>query len=479
MLRSHSDTRTLSQKEENRTHKRKSTAATMNDKLQQLQQRMMNEFTEIMECDNLNNSSTSVEDEEYSSSGGSFNHNDNRSTPNHHPVYALSCGMVLPKRHRRRRSRSDAHIKTLLRSCEYGCNAVSNGPSSSKSSSDSLTNGASRKRRHSQIRPSTPFPSLLTPNEPFQKYVHRVYASKYDANDPRDADPSKDDRSRTALPPSRVVESTKTHLPRSGGSGGGTGITAVPLLPLATFATSTAATTREQFDSPDYSCDIVLSRQILSMTDALEFSSKPHCLIEATAPHRVLHSNAALFALLLHRTNNNNHTSNSTTATSATATPVPSKVAASTMPQSSLRSPSDPSTPAPSAAPSSLSSSWEYVQSQINLLFGLCFASSSSSSSSTTTSTSTSTIAKKGIVTLYPVYSTQQDLEPFRTGSSQHGRSDSVPPRYYLIEVSNVEDDAVHPPSELSSSSLSSSMPISNEKRNASMDGGVPKLVIA
>ena len=476
MLRSHSDTRTLSQKEENRTHKRKSTAATMNDKLQQLQQRMMNEFTEIMECDNLNNSSTSVEDEEYSSSGGSFNHNDNRSTPNHHPVYALSCGMVLPKRHRRRRSRSDAHIKTLLRSCEYGCNAVSNGPSSSKSSSDSLTNGTNRKRRHSQIRPSTPFPSLLTPNEPFQKYVHRVYASKYDANDPRDADPSKDDRSRTALPPSRVVESTKTHLPRSGGSGGGTGITAVPLLPLATFATSTAATTREQFDSPDYSCDIVLSSQILSMTDALEFSSKPHCLIEATAPHRVLHSNAALFALLLHRTNNNNHTSNSTTATSVTATPVPSKVAASTMPQSSFRSPSDPSTPAPSAAPSSLSSSWEYVQSQINLLFGLCFASSSSSSSTTT---STSTVAKKGIVTLYPVYSTQQDLEPFRTGSSQHGRSDSVPPRYYLIEVSNVEDDAVHPPPEHSSSSLSSSMPISNEKRNASMDGGVPKLVIA
>ena len=460
------------------SHKKRKTEHTnsdnsMNDKLQQLQQRMMNEFTEIMECDNLNNSTTSVEDEEYSSSGGSFNHNDNRSTPNHHPVYALSCGMVLPKRHRRRRSRSDAHIKTLLRSCEYGCNAVSNGPSSSKSSSDSLTNGTNRKRRHSQIRPSTPFPSLLTPNEPFQKYVHRVYASKYDANDPRDADPSKDDRSRTALPPSRVVESTKTHLPRSGGGGGGTGITAMPLLPSATFATSTAATTREQFDSPDYSCDIVLSRQILSMTDALEFSSKPHCLIEATAPHRVLHSNAALFALLLHRTNNNNHTSNSTTATSATATPVPSKVAASTMPQSSFRSPSDPSTPAPSAAPSSLSSSWEYVQSQINLLFGLCFASSSS------TTTTTSTVAKKGIVTLYPVYSTQQDLEPFRSGSSQHGRSDSVPPRYYLIEVSNVEDDAVHPPPELSSSSLSSSMPISNEKRNASMDGGVPKLVIA
>ena len=415
----------------------------------------MNEFTEVMDP-TIPHYSSSVEDEECSSSGGSFSHN------NPHPrndngkrckpareVYALSCGMLLPKRHRRRRSLSDDQFNTLLASY-CGSNAVSHEPSSAKSSSDTInsnkmgTNDGDRlyRRRHANRRPPTTFPSLLAPNEPFQKYVNKIYSRQYDTNGKNiNADPQlihqmsqslSAHKSQQALTQS-ILHNHTTDSNRS-----------VPS-PLSSTATFVA---HQQLDS-SYGCDIVLSNQILSITDALEFSSKPHCLIEATSPHRVLHSNAALFASLLH--SNRESSVPRTVSTTAADTSISNTI--------------------PSTAPSSFSSSWDPVQSQINLLFGLCFASNTAS-----TSTSEST-PRKGIVTLYPVYSTKSEFEQLITGNnrSSNGSSESIPPRYYLIEVSNVENATVN----LSSTSLSASIQIvGNEKHKSSLDD-LPKLVIA
>ena len=429
-------------------------------------QNRMNEFPKVMDP-TIPHHSTSVEEEECSSSSsGSFsnnhhprNNNGKRCPPNH-AGYALSCGMVLPKRHRRRRSLSDDQFKILLMSYN-GSNAVSHEPSSSKSSSDSLNHqheGEPRnrlyRRRQSHRRPPTPFPSLLISNEPFQQYVKKIYSSQYDTNGPsrninQYTDPlihRMSQQKNIPPPPAQVhLHSNPTNhssIPTSA--------------PSATFVA-------HQHLDASYSSDIVLSNQILSMTDALEFSSKPHCLIEATAPHRVLHSNAALFASLLHK---NHHVP-------SMAPTVPSSVggiaSSEVLPSGSEPIPA----PIPATAPSSLSSSWDSVQSQINLLFGLCFASKSSTSSSQST---TSSQQRKGIVTLYPVYSTTCDFEQLMTGNNRNGSSDcsceSIPPRYYLIEVSNVENEIVQP-------SVSSTQLSKNEKHESLSMDGVPKLVIA
>ena len=397
--------------------------------------------------------STSVEDEECSSSSGSFNNidhhqrnnNGKRSKPIHHE-YALSCGMTLPKRHRRRRSLSDDQFKNLLASYS-GCNPVSHEPSS-KSSSETMNQIKEQhgnRRRRSHRRSPTPFPSLLNSNEPFQQYVRKISSSQYESNGKSKTDQRINLISKQNIAPSilQVLPQLRsTILPSSASPA------IVPSVQSATFVA------HQDFDT-SYNCDIVLSNQILSMADALEFSSKPHCLIEATSPHRVLHSNAALFTSLLH----NNHQSITSRSNTEPAT---AKVTLSD---------SIPPT-IPSTAPSSLSSSWETVQSQINLLFGLCFASTPPSSSQANATCN----EKKGIVTLYPVYSTKSDFEQLMSGTnSANGTGESFPPRYYLIEVVNVENTTVvNQPS----AALSSIPMPYDEKRTSSVDG-MPKLVIA
>jgi hypothetical protein len=110
--------------------------------------------------------------------------------------------------------------------------------------------------------------------------------------------------------------------------------------------------------------------------------------------------------------------------------------------------------------------------------------------SSTLTSESSSTSsAMKGIIILYPVYSTKSDYEQIMsekshssnctTDSSSTGMSgtgsESIPPRYYLIEVSNLEHNTMNS----STTSISSSIQTTDTKKHRSSMDGLPKLVIA
>jgi hypothetical protein len=108
--------------------------------------------------------------------------------------------------------------------------------------------------------------------------------------------------------------------------------------------------------------------------------------------------------------------------------------------------------------------------------------------SSTLTSESSSTSsAMKGIIILYPVYSTKSDFEQIMSekslssnrttdSSSMSGTgSESIPPRYYLIEVSNLEHNTMNS----STTSISSSIQTTDTKKHISSMDGLPKLVIA
>jgi hypothetical protein len=59
--------------------------------------------------------------------------------------------------------------------------------------------------------------------------------------------------------------------------------------------------------------------------------------------------------------------------------------------------------------------------------------------------------------------------------NSSNGIGETFPPRYYLIEVTTVENDIGNQPS----ASLSSMQMSINEKHSSSSMDGLPKLVIA
>jgi hypothetical protein len=325
-------------------------------------------------------SSSEEIDDVCSSSSGSFNNNNNNNNNLGHdgnndnnnngkrsqqelPEYFLSCGMTLPKRRRRRNTLAEDQLDAVI-SFDADWNAACFD--ARQSSSDTARSESCRRRRRSHRRTPTPFTSQLVQNGPFQRYVTNVHSSEYETR--------------------KIIETTKSYLevldPLK------------PRLPPPTLSllhhqnvsrssatNTTALTPGSLLFGVALNCAVVLSSQILTMTDALVISTKPRCLLEATAPHRVLHSNAALYTSLSQ--------AKDTSCANTTSTSL------------------DP------------------VLARISQLFAIVGTDNT----------------HRSLVTIYPVYSTRSDYDRFLTVTDPSDPElKHVAPQYYLIEISKEMD---------------------------------------
>jgi hypothetical protein len=398
-------------------------------------------------------STDSLEEELSSSSGGSLSDNHDRQHPNDnmskrrkhdtkHHEYFLSCGMMLPKRRRRRyRSSYSNDQDQVFEEHEDNYQVASNEPPPSVSSTVQY-NLPVLLRSKAHRRPLTPFPSLLVQDTPFQEYVTRIDSKQYD----RCNNMMVDNLNASSLM-SKCVSSPSPLITASSSSFTTRTEESCLKNPIKT------TTLIQRLDS--INCEIVLSHQVYSMTDAIEFSTKPHCLIEATEPHRVLHANAALYTLLL-------HAESSKETTSLIVSPLVSsddEIKAATICDVTLHDLLNPihvqsqSTPLSlsTSTPLEPSTSWDAMQIKLSQLFGGGYISSLPNYSCATTST-------KSTITLYPVHSPKSDydhfLEPLLDASLSSPSccvDDKIvelqPPRYYLIEISSSCTNQIDPTS--------------------------------